>query len=440
VNNLTTMIENSEDLETWEISLIQTVGLFGLYFTFFSGLAMDRFGPLKVVIVGAILVIVGYIIMAISSYFSSGLMVTLLVIGYGIVGIGSGTGFMCAMGASLTILPSHPGLAVSLPGMCMSLSMAFTIFVENRYTSFKDCPYDCWAGAVMSLVVVFGIIYTLGILFVFCSKFFLDKEKKKMAPETSLPVIQDLESEKDLQENAPIKQGTKPLSPKESILIFFNVFYWVLYFGFFCGIAYGLLIVTQTTRLWQYFTDPDNSASTISILFSFANATASLVVGPFSDLLVRKGFLSRSRFIAVYFIGCASVLLLLSTLLLTEPNGTGWNALFGMLMISVGFGWGFSFVLFPTITSEVYGPENFGICYSFVNLGSLLASVVVPYLEGWAVTNYTQDGFVAIFLLFAVFLCIGAISFWIVPPKPVSKTPPSCLQGFYKQKIQDEHI
>lgn len=254
-----------------------------------------------------------------------------------------------------------------------------------------------------------------------------------MAPETSLPVIQDLESEKDLQENAPIKQGTKPLSPKESILIFFNVFYWVLYFGFFCGIAYGLLIVTrmsqleyyfgfynqilidndnllETTRLWQYFTDPDNSASTISILFSFANATASLVVGPFSDLLVRKvknikflkaisisyiyfdikGFLSRSRFIAVYFIGCASVLLLLSTLLLTEPNGTGWNALFGMLMISVGFGWGFSFVLFPTITSEVYGPENFGICYSFVNLGSLLASVVVPYLEGWAVTNYTQ--------------------------------------------------
>ena len=53
------------------------------------------------------------------------------------------------------------------------------IFFNSGYTSFKDCPYDCWAGAVMSLVVVFGIIYTLGILFVFCSKFFLDKEKKK---------------------------------------------------------------------------------------------------------------------------------------------------------------------------------------------------------------------------------------------------------------------
>ena len=126
------MIENAEGLEGWEISFIQTVGLFGLYFTFFSGLAMDRFGAIKVAIVGAILIVFGYLIMAASSLTSNeGLMVYGLMQGYLLVGIGSGTCFLCALGSSLAILPENPGAAVSLPGVCMSLSMAFTIFVEN---------------------------------------------------------------------------------------------------------------------------------------------------------------------------------------------------------------------------------------------------------------------------------------------------------------------
>lgn len=65
-------------------------------------------------------------------------------------------------------------------------------------------------------------------------------------------------------------------------------------------------------------------------------------------------------------------------------SGTGWNVLFASLIVLVGFGWGFSFTLFPTITSEVYGSENFGICYSYVNLGSLLGSIVVPNLDALA--------------------------------------------------------
>ena len=63
------------------------------------------------------------------------------------------------------------------------------------------------------------------------------------------------------------------------------------------------------------------------------------------------------------------------------PTGEGWNALFAVLVVSVGFGFGFSFTLFPTVTSEVFGPRNFGMAYSFVNLGSLLATVVVPNLD-----------------------------------------------------------
>lgn len=65
-----------------------------------------------------------------------------------------------------------------------------------------------------------------------------------------------------------------------------------------------------------------------------------------------------------------------------SPSGTFWNFLYATLMVSVGFGWGFSFTLFPAITGDAYGQINFGICYSYVNLGSLLASVLVPNING----------------------------------------------------------
>src|SRR3990167_4075857 len=99
--------------------------------------------------------------------------------------------------------------------------------------------------------------------------------------------------------------------------------------------------------------------------------------------------LSRSRFIAIYLVGCASVLVSLSVLLFTQPEGTGWDVLYAILLVLIGFGWGFSFTLFPTITSESFGPANFGICNSYVNLGSLLASLTIPYYVGWLV-DYDQ--------------------------------------------------
>lgn len=62
-------------------------------------------------------------------------MVTILAVGYLVVGLGSGTTFLCAMGAAFTILPNRPGIAVGLPGICMSLSMALTIALENGKNS-----------------------------------------------------------------------------------------------------------------------------------------------------------------------------------------------------------------------------------------------------------------------------------------------------------------
>lgn len=65
------MIQIKEDLESYQIAAIQTVGLFGMYFTFFSGLALDRWGPIKVGMIGGALISIGYFIMALSTFYQS---------------------------------------------------------------------------------------------------------------------------------------------------------------------------------------------------------------------------------------------------------------------------------------------------------------------------------------------------------------------------------
>ena len=57
-------MEAKEDFTTAEVSVIQMFGLFGLYCTFFSGLALDRYGPIRTAIVGALCIIFGYFSMA----------------------------------------------------------------------------------------------------------------------------------------------------------------------------------------------------------------------------------------------------------------------------------------------------------------------------------------------------------------------------------------
>jgi|ERR1712137_544867 len=433
VDNLTSAIKEEEGFENYQISLIQTVGLFGLYFTFFSGLALDRFGPIKVSIVGAMCNVIGYLIMFLAGGFdyqaSRGQefgMVFCLIVGYSMVGLGSGTMFISAMSNAFQVMPTRPGLAVSLPGICMSLSMAFTIMLENNYASISDCT-TCWSGYVLVLACTVTLFSGAGVICMSLKRFI----NKDIVEELLDDVDHHPELTDSSEEERKLKGQKAPalVTPSQSLLIFFSKFYWVLIFGFFCGISFGLIVVTQTTNLWNNFTGGDTTndwTSGISVMFSVANSLANIVSGTLSDYLLSKG-LSRSRFVSLYFIACS---LLLGTLgILTGfhsyLDNTFWYVIYAMMLISVGFGWGFSFTMFPAVTEATYGAQNFGICYSYVNLGSLIASVVVPNLAG-VLAEYGTGGFVALFFIFAILILLASVLLWVVKGSPV----PTKLPGF----------
>ena len=84
---------------------------------------------------------------------------------------------------------------------------------------------------------------------------------------------------------------------------------------------------------------------------------------------------------ALFFGYCTLTLSALGILSLFDSavsSSTFLQIIFGALMVSIGFGWGCAFTLFPVLTGEVYGAANFGFNFSLVQLGSFVATFTVP--------------------------------------------------------------
>ena len=60
-----------DNFSNYEISAIQSLCFMGAYFTFFSGIILDRMGPVVAITLGAFFVVFGYFGIAISALFSS---------------------------------------------------------------------------------------------------------------------------------------------------------------------------------------------------------------------------------------------------------------------------------------------------------------------------------------------------------------------------------
>lgn len=420
VNSLTTMIQKDRGYSDLEISTIQTVGLFMLYFTFFAGIILDRFGPVIAITLGASVSCTGYVIMFASSYLDNdNATLALLVFGYGMVGIGSGSTFVASMGTSIKAVPSRPGIAISLPGVMMSLSMAFTELIENTYKSAVGCDYDCWGPMIAVLVIVMVVFYAFGIGLIGVGAKF-----GGLAANTAADPPAATEDDRLLPTDPEKVDSTEVVvSFLQAVNILFIKLYWVVAFAYFVGVSIGLIVVTQTTNLWEDFTGNSDWVSTISILYSVANASSNFISGAVSDFLDAKGIMSRKVFVSIYMLVCAAVMLAMAGMGLMTSDETSLQVIYASLMVFVGFAWGTSFTMYPALTGEFFGHLNFGVYFSFVQMGPLVASLVVPYFCS-AVYAWT-DHFTVVFVTYTVLCTIAGILLFLVKKKAVPLEPPS---------------
>jgi hypothetical protein len=162
--------------------------------------------------------------------------------------------------------------------------------------------------------------------------------------------------------------------------------------------------------VWTTFTRGKDSkwAPTAATLFSTFNASAAALCGSLSDIVVRRG-VPRAHLLAWVYIGTAGIMVTLAIMQLTltkDEVPVSEEVAFLILLSSVAFAFGANFGITPTVVGELYGLENYGKYFGFLQIGGAVAALSMPNLA--AAVFDSQHSFVIMFFALAGLLLVSA--------------------------------
>lgn len=398
-------LQEDQGMPAWQLNLVASFGMLGLYFTIPAGLILDRFGAPITIAIGSVMSVVGYICMAFT-----GAKTWYLMWGcFTLAGFGQGAVFIAAMGASMKALPDAPGTGVAAAGSAMSLSIAWSVFWVDRYDEWADCDSpDCWRDALLVWAIGCMVLYFIGFNMVFFGTpaQLTNEERVALDPHMN-DMTDDSVINGDTWEEAPKSEGVTLV---QSLNILTDMFFWALFLAYFCGIGYGLLVINSLFPIWFGVSGNYDWVSTITFLFSIANGTAGLLSGTITDTLVSKRFASRATCIAAYLLVASVWCAIVGTALSLSAESTFRQVIVAFILIMVGFFWGCAFVLFPTIVGESWDPQNFGIYFGYLQFASAGAALIIPWFSQGLV--YIGDYWL-VFWSFAPLMAVAACVLFI---------------------------
>eukprot|EP01102_Stenamoeba_stenopodia_P008030 TRINITY_DN2280_c0_g1_i1.p1 TRINITY_DN2280_c0_g1~~TRINITY_DN2280_c0_g1_i1.p1 ORF type:complete len:552 (+),score=74.51 TRINITY_DN2280_c0_g1_i1:218-1873(+) len=418
-----TVISN-EDLQTF-----LSFGLIGLYFSIIAGYFNDRYGSHVLLMFAIPLIAPCYIAM---SFITTSDQLWIMWILYTIVGFASGAGFLATLSIGLKAVVSNPGTGLALTGSFMSLSLMFTNLLTQLSRRVTNCDKGdedndgpCWPINVRTLAIVSCVVQLPAVVVLFITERRKQKQEtdtKYTSVATSTPPpspkltirarsrlgldsppspigirlatfassstsgsssFSSLASLEVLSTDEPTK-----VTALSSLKILKNVFFLILMFSMFTGLSSGLIVITQG-KLWSpSFTNDAKAAfwqNDIFNGFSIANCISNLLSGWVCDKLLLKYRFQRHKFAAIIMMFTAAIYLFITIIYSTtaasihekEP-GKGLQVVFAILLASTGACFGSFLTIFPTIVGDYYGPENFGIYYGYLQIGSCIATFVTP--------------------------------------------------------------
>jgi MFS transporter, OFA family, oxalate/formate antiporter len=339
------------------LSASQTQWIFGaVIFSYtFSMLFIDkwlrRFGFKIMVVLSAIFYATGYLLAS----FSGGCFVIML-LGIGIIsGIGTGLGYISSLTVPVSWYPKRKGLV--------------TGFVSGGFAA-GSIILTYWAGKLINsgtdVLIVFryiGIVYG-GILLLIAY----------LLPNTH---VKSLEK----------KKIPRWAYPKLSLL----------FVSIFLGTFAGLMIIGNLKLIGNgYYSD---SQLNVAIgLFALSNLAGRLFLGWLSDKLKERYLIT----IALLMLGTGAYFL---------GNYTFNSAIYFILIIFSGVGFGANFVLFASETVKKFGVDNYGKIYPVIFLGYGFAGIFGPVTGGLLYDKF--NNFEIASLISFILSVLGIIVFWI---------------------------
>ncbi|PRP89058.1 major facilitator superfamily membrane protein [Planoprotostelium fungivorum] len=382
-----------------EDSLLAGFSVLGLYFALPAGLILKHFGPFVLGLTSFFLAVFGY---SFVTFLSAPWLVILM---YILIGFGVGGIFMAALGVSINISSTGGGWTISVVSCGMSLSVAFHVAALKLFKQVSQCNADeCWRQYVRFYLVLLVCIALPGCLILYLYKL---SDYSHLTEEVD-------EHGSIQEERVKEKKGDTLL---QSLKVFKSPFFLSLFLGYFAGVGSSIFILTQTFDIYDEYIplsargSVDSSIvdieSWIILIFSFCNAFGNLTAGVLSDYLASRKIVSYSTFLSVVQAVFSVVFVVLGVILAHWKN----TMLFPLLLAFTGFGFGCYLVIFPSVTAEAYGAQNFGQYFAHLQISSSVASVVTPIIVSQV--NKASGSFQWSFFGCAALLMVSAIGMFI---------------------------
>jgi MFS transporter, OFA family, oxalate/formate antiporter len=376
-----------------------------------AGKIQDKIGPRITSTIGAVLLGTGLVI---ASYANS---LTIFVIGFSIIGgIGIGSAYVCPIATCVKWFPDKRGLISGLAVAGFGAGgLVFTPIAKVLIAS----------HGIMNTFLFLGIIFLVFVLI----------GSQLMINPPSGYVPKGWEPPKGFSSS-----GAALKVDFTSTEMIGKYQFWLMWLTYFAGCTAGLMIIMNTTNIWQSFSVLDqisnvlvissdswidiiSKASFAVIFVAILNALGRIVWGKVSDRIGRKNTL------IFMFLFAGVTMLLLNTL---KPFG-----LFLAGVGVVGFCFGGFLAIYPALTADFFGTKNLGANYGWMftayGIGGLfgpwlapkLMEVVkkVPYerIEGNQIIQYMFDAgnYINSFVISGIMCLIAALLLFILkPPKP----------------------
>jgi len=344
----------------------------------FAGRMQDRFGPRLVANTGGIFMATGLLSCSLTST------PLLMVIAYGIAGIGNGLCYSTTIPASIKWFP--PEKKGFVTGIVVS-----GIGLATAYVS----PTANWLLAHYGISQTFLFLGTGAFLIIMTLAQFLCNPPPDYHPSTHLGL-------------SILTADTTGYSRREfhwREMVKTGLFY-RLWFMYFFAASAGLLIIGHMATIAKTQAQWENGFYLI-ILFALLNTSGRLVSGFLSDLYGRRNIL-----LCVFSLQAVNLILFVHYV---APVSLALGAM------TTGFCYGSFFALFPLITADFFGLKNFGGNYGLLFLAWGFAGILGPLLAGFAVdqtgTYHMAYLVSAALLILSFFLTLTIRSTKAIPSK-----------------------
>ncbi len=378
------------DLKAWPYSIACLV--FALMMVL-AGRMQDKIGPRWVAGFGGLLVGIGMIVCSFTTSF------VWFVVGFGVlVATGIGFGYASATPPAVKWFPAAragliAGLVVSGFGLASVYIAPLTEWLIGRPS--LQLPGTLLVLGIGFLVVVVGLSQLLV------------APPKGYVPAGAAPV------------KAAAVAKKENFRPMEMLSTWQ---FWVLWFMYAAGAGAGLMVIGN---LKPYATDVSGLTQDVWGIAQGAILVACLAVGNGAGRVI-AGMASDKLGRLPTFVACFLMQAVMMVLLAFATKGSPLASFGAMAVFSVLIGayYGANLALFPSITKDYYGLENFGVNYGLVFTAWGVGGFVLNQLAGYIQTYYTTlgpehvaMGYIWACYIAAVVLVLAAgLTFLVRPP------------------------